>query len=39
MGVENSIEGKQLIWYGQVHHMAENKFPKKRIIWIPPGRK
>ena len=43
MGVENNIVHdiftKQLVWYGHVQRMPDDRLPKKVLDWVPPGRK
>ena len=43
MGIEgtivNDIEQKQLIWYGHVQRMHNERIPKQVIHWIPPGKR
>lgn len=34
-----SIERKQLVWYGHVQRMGEDRLPKKILKWIPPQRR
>jgi len=34
----NDVEKKQLIWYGHVQRMNENKLLKQIMEWIFPGR-
>ncbi|KAF2881456.1 hypothetical protein ILUMI_24742 [Ignelater luminosus] len=37
--ITNDIERKQLIWYGHVQRMEEQKIPKQVLNWIPPVRR
>ena len=30
---------KQLVWYGHVNRMTEERLPKKILDWVPPGRR
>ena len=43
MEVENDIVfdvmTKQLVWYGHVNRMTEERLPKKMLDWVPPGRR
>ena len=43
MGVTHTIiddiKTKQLIWYGHVQRMAENRLPKQILTWTPHGRR
>ena len=43
MGVKNDIvhdiRSKQLVWYGHVQRMADDRLPKKVFNWVPPGRR
>ena len=43
MGIEgtivNDIEQKQLIWYGHVQRMHNERIPKQVIHCIPPGKR
>lgn len=36
--VEN-VEKKQLIWYGHVRRMGEDRLPRATMEWIPPERR
>ncbi|KAK4871484.1 hypothetical protein RN001_015608 [Aquatica leii] len=33
------VEKKQLIWYGHVQKMEDERWPKKTIKWVPPERR
>ncbi|XP_045464709.1 uncharacterized protein LOC123673965 [Harmonia axyridis] len=43
MGVKsnivNDIRTKQLIWFGHVQRMPDNRIPKKIFKWTPQGRR
>lgn len=43
MGVEGTvihdIESKQLIWYGHVQRMGDDKLPKQIMRWILTGKR
>ena len=43
MGVEkdivHDIRSKQLVWYGHVRRMADDRLPKQVFDWVPPGRR
>ena len=43
MGVQKTtidcIEEKQLIWYGHVRRMGQDRLPKKTMRWIPRGQR
>ncbi|CAH0395288.1 unnamed protein product [Bemisia tabaci] len=43
MGVENDIifdvMTRQLVWYGHVNRMTDERLPKKSLDWVPPGRR
>jgi hypothetical protein len=32
------VEGKQLVWYGHLQRMSEERWPKKIWEWTPHGR-
>jgi hypothetical protein len=29
----------KLIWYGHIQRMADNRWPKQVLEWLPPGRR
>ena len=33
------IKNEQLKWYGHVKRMTEDRFPRKVLEWVPPGRR
>ena len=37
--IVHEIMTKQLVWYGHVQRMADDRLPKKVLDWVPPGRK
>ena len=37
--IVDDIKTKQLIWYGHVQRMAENRLPKQILLWTPQGRR
>ncbi|CAH0386587.1 unnamed protein product [Bemisia tabaci] len=43
MDVENDIvhdiRPKQLVWYGHVRRMTDDRLPKQVFDWVPPGRR
>jgi hypothetical protein len=43
MTVRNSvlddIKTKQLLWYGHVQRVADHRWPKEVLKWIPLGRR
>lgn len=37
--IVHEIMTKQLVWYGHVQRMADDRLPKKVLDWVPPGRR
>lgn len=37
--IVEEIERKQLIWFGHVNRMPEERWPKKILTWIPPEKR
>ena len=37
--IVDDIKTKQLIWYGHVQRMADNRLPKQILLWTPHGRR
>jgi hypothetical protein len=36
---EGRVEEKQLVWYGHLQRMSEERWPKKIWEWTPLGRR
>nr|XP_018916932.1 PREDICTED: uncharacterized protein LOC109043975 [Bemisia tabaci] len=37
--IVHEIMTEQLVWYGHVQRMADDRLPKKVLDWVPPGRR
>lgn len=37
--IVDEVRTKQLVWYGHVQRMEENRLPKQVLTWNPAGRR